>query len=35
VEVEPADDAWGEGFSEEVRSALPHVLETVWSSTKP
>jgi hydrogenase maturation protease len=40
VEVEPADDGWGEGFSPEVEERLPEILETVWSeagsnSTRP
>ena len=32
VEVEPADDGWGEGFSPAVEERLPDVLEAVWSS---
>ncbi len=35
VEVEPADEGWGEGFSPEVEARLPEVLETVWNSTRP
>jgi len=35
VEVEPADDGWGEGFSPEVEERLPEVLEAIWSSTRP
>ena len=35
VEVEPADDGWGEGFSPEVERRLPEVLETVWTSAAP
>ncbi len=35
VEVEPADETWGEGFSREVEARLPVVVETVWSSTRP
>jgi len=35
VEVEPADDGWGEGFSAEVARRLPDVLEAVWTSTRP
>lgn len=40
VEVEPADDGWGEGFSPEVEERLPEILEAVWSevassSTRP
>jgi hydrogenase maturation protease len=32
VEVEPADEGWGEGFSREVERRLPDVLEAVWTS---
>jgi hydrogenase maturation protease len=35
VEVEPADEAWGEGFSPELEERLDEVLEAVWSSTRP
>ncbi len=35
VEVEPADEEWGEGFSPEVEARLPEVVEAVWSSTAP
>ena len=35
VEVEPADEGWGEGFSPEVEARLPEVVEAVWSSTAP
>ena len=35
VEIEPADDGWGEGFSPEVEQRLPEVLEAVWSSAAP
>jgi hydrogenase maturation protease len=35
VEIEPADEAWGEGFSDEVQAKLPEITETVWSLTKP
>ena len=35
VEVEPAVEGWGEGFSEAVERRLPEVLEAVWSSTRP
>jgi hydrogenase maturation protease len=34
IEVEPADEGWGEGFSPEVEARLPDVLEAVWSSTR-
>jgi hydrogenase maturation protease len=35
VEVEPADDGWGEGFSPEVHARLGEVEEAVWTSTRP
>jgi hydrogenase maturation protease len=35
VEVEPADESWGEGFSPEVQAKLPEIEETVWNLTKP
>ena len=35
VEVEPADETWGEGFSPEVESKLPEIEEAVWSLTRP
>jgi hydrogenase maturation protease len=35
IEVEPADEGWGEGFSPEVEARLPDVLEAVWSLTRP
>ncbi|MEA2220228.1 MAG: hypothetical protein QOJ35_2854 [Solirubrobacteraceae bacterium] len=35
VEVEPGDETWGEGFSDEVESKLPEITETVWSLTRP
>ena len=35
VEVEPADDGWGEGFSPAVAARLPEVVEAVWTSTRP
>ncbi|CAA9529545.1 MAG: hypothetical protein AVDCRST_MAG67-4009 [uncultured Solirubrobacteraceae bacterium] len=34
VEIEPADETWGEGFSPEVEAKLPEITETVWSLTK-
>lgn len=34
VEIEPGDETWGEGFSDEVQSRLPEITETVWSLTK-
>lgn len=35
IEVEPADDGWGEGFSPEVEAKLRDVEEAVWTSTRP
>ncbi len=35
VEVEPADEGWGDGFSPEIEAKLSEVLEAVWSSTRP
>lgn len=35
IEIEPADETWGEGFSPEIDAKLPELLETVWSLTKP
>ena len=35
VEIEPADEGWGEGFSPEVEAKLPEIEEAVWSLTKP
>jgi hydrogenase maturation protease len=35
VEIEPADEGWGEGFSAEVEASLDTLLEAVWTSTKP
>lgn len=35
VEVEPADEGWGDGFSEELQGRLPEVVEAVWTLTKP
>ena len=34
VEVEPADESWGDGFSDIVQAKLPEIEETVWSLTK-
>ena len=34
VEIEPADETWGDGFSPEVEAKLPEITETVWSLTK-
>lgn len=35
VEVEPADDGWGDGFSPEVEARLSEIVEAVWNSTEP
>lgn len=35
VEVEPADQGWGEGFSPQIQSRLAEIEEAVWSSTQP
>ena len=35
VEVEPADEGWGEGFSPEIEARLGDVEEAVWSSARP
>jgi len=35
VEVEPADEDWGDGLSPEVQERLPDIVEAVWSSTRP
>ncbi len=35
IEVEPADESWGEGFSPEIEAKLPEILEAVWTSTAP
>lgn len=34
LEIEPADETWGEGFSPEIEAKLPEIMETVWSLTK-
>lgn len=34
VEVEPADEGWGEGFSPEVQARLGDIEEAVWTSTR-
>ena len=35
IDVEPADEGWGEGFSPEIEAKLPEILEAVWTSTEP
>lgn len=34
VEVEPADETWGDGFSPQIEGKLPEIMETVWSLTR-
>ena len=34
VEVEPADEGWGEGFSPVVQAKLGEIEEAIWSSTR-
>lgn len=35
IEIEPADEGWGEGFSPVVEERIPELLEAVWTSTEP
>ena len=35
VEIEPADEGWGEGFSPEIEAKLGEIEEAVWTSTRP
>ena len=35
VEVEPADETWGDGFSDIIEAKLPEIEEAVWSLTQP
>jgi len=35
VEVEPADESWGDGFSPVIEAKLGEIEEAVWTSTKP
>ena len=35
VEVEPADEGWGDGFSPEVERRLREIEEAVWNTTLP
>jgi len=34
VEIEPADEGWGEGFSPVVEGKLGEIEEAVWTSTR-
>lgn len=35
VEVEPADETWGDGFSPVIEAKLPEITEAVWTLTRP
>lgn len=35
VEVEPADEGWGDGFSPAIEEKLTEVVETAWTLTAP
>ncbi len=35
VEIEPADEGWGDGFSPEIEAKLEEIEEAVWTSTRP
>jgi hydrogenase maturation protease len=35
VEVEPADEGWGEGFSPVIEAKLEEIEEAVWTLTRP
>ncbi len=35
VEIEPADEGWGEGFSPTIEAKLEEIEEAVWTSTRP
>jgi hypothetical protein len=35
VEVEPADESWGDGFSPVIEAKLEEIEEAVWTSTRP
>jgi len=35
VEVEPADEGWGEGFSPVVEAKLREIEEAIWNLTRP
>lgn len=34
VEIEPADEGWGEGFSPVIEAKLPEIEEAIWNSTR-
>jgi len=35
VEIEPADETWGDGLSPLIEAKLPEIEEAIWSSTRP
>ncbi len=35
VEIEPADEGWGDGFSPVIEDKLEEIEEAVWTSTRP
>jgi len=35
VEVQPADETGGDGFSDVIQAKLPEITETVWNLTRP
>jgi hydrogenase maturation protease len=35
VELEPADESWGDGFSPVVEAKLAEIEETIWTLTRP
>jgi hydrogenase maturation protease len=35
IEVQPADEGWGEGFSPAIEARLEEIEEAIWSSTRP
>ncbi len=34
VEIEPADEGWGDGFSPVIEAMLPEIEEAIWNSTR-
>ncbi len=35
IEIEPADEGWGDGFSPVIEAKLGEIEEAVWTSTRP
>jgi len=35
IEVEAADDTWGEGFTPPVETAMPRVIEAIRDAARP